>query len=391
VQIINIFNNLSYTNNARKERLTMLSLWSADKAKAHKWYRKPLDECTSSNGNQYSISLKKGIVNKLLVNFIGGGLSWSEETANNPITISSMLKKKEAFYINNISNMQLNFMHIGILNANDKRNPFRDWYILNIPYSTADFHIGNNDYIYRSINGDSKTLFHRGEKNAATALNVLHDFFPKTPDTLLIMGESAGAFGCVAHSPAIKNIYPNCKNIIVYSEGSHIRSPLWQEITKSIWKVNDILMKYIKSEDLIFDLFIYARDNMPSNTIFMHSNSVWDKDLVAFMNKMNNGKLEINATSLQEFNDSLKETVNKLKREIPNYSYYLTDYGMKKDGTSRFNLFIVSFKESLNSCNEVALISSLPLFILFINATKSLSHTEFECIKIVFEGILSLA
>ena len=312
----------------------MLNLWNSHNVKTQKWYRKQLDGCTSSNGKPYSISLKKGSVNKLLVNFYGGGLSWSEETADRPITISSMLKKREIFYINNVSNMQLPFLHTGYLNANDKRNPFREWHVLNIPYSTADFHIGNNDYTYRSSNGNKKTLFHHGEKNVKTALKVLMAFFPNTPDTLLIMGVSAGAFGCVAHSPEIKNIFPDCKNIIVYSEGSHIRSSLWQEIVRNIWKVNDNLMPYIKSDDLIFDLFRYARDNMPSRTHFMHSNSVWDKDLVAFMNKMKYGKLEISPNALQEFHNTLKDTVSKLKREIPNYSYYLTDYGKKKNGTT---------------------------------------------------------
>ena len=299
-----------------------------------KWEQKRLDGCVSSNGKPYIISLKKGTVNKLLVNFVGGGMSWSEETAARPISMSSMLMKKETFYISDVSSTVLRFMHVGILKANDPRNPFNDWFVLNIPYVTADFHIGNNDFAYRSLNGENKTLYHHGEKNVAAALAVLKTFFPRTPETLLIMGVSAGAFGCVAHAPVIRNIYPECKNTVVYSEGSFIRSFLWKSIVRDVWKVNNNLAAYIESDDLIYDLFRYARDNMPKDTRFLHSNSVWDAELSGFMYKMNHGKKEVCSQALREFHDSLADTVTKLKDELPNYSYYLTDYGKKNDGTT---------------------------------------------------------
>jgi hypothetical protein len=321
----------------------MLGIWNENNAKTQKWYRKSLDGCVGSNGKPYSITLKKGTAKKLLVNFVGGGLSWNEETAAKPISVSAMLRKKEVFYINGLSNTALNLMHIGILKADDKRNPFNDWSILNIPYTTADFHIGNNEYAYLSASGENKILYHHGEKNIAAALVVLRNFFQETPETILIMGGSAGAFGCVAHSPAIKNLYPDCENVIVYSEGSHIRSPLWRDIARDIWKVNENLAAYIESDDLIFDLFRSARDNMPSHTFFLHSNSVWDSELVRFTHKMYHGKLEVNSEGLRTFHDTLKDTVKKLKKEIPNYSYFLTDYGKKKDGSTP-HIFIGSPK-----------------------------------------------
>ena len=312
----------------------MLSLWNPNNAKLHKWYRKPLDGCKSSIGNPYSITLKKGNVNKLIVNFFCGGLSWNEETAARPITVSSFITKREAFYIDNIPNILLSSIHVGILNSKDTRNPFRDWYILNIPYSTGDFHIGNNDFTYHSKNGDEKVLYHHGDKNVKAALNVLPEFFPDTPEAMLIMGMSAGAFGCVAHSPAIRNIYPDCKNIVVYSEGSHIHTSLWHGIAKDILKVNKNLLSYINSDDLIYDLFRYAKDNMPSHTTFLHSNSIFDKELLSYMNKLNHGKLEVNTIALKEYFDTLINVVKRLKEEIPDYFYYLTDFGMKKDGTT---------------------------------------------------------
>jgi len=295
----------------------------------------PLDGCVCSNGTPYRVSLKKGKVNKLLVNFVGGGLSWNQETAAKPLTIGTMLRKKEGFYIPDAPPMLMKLAHIGLLKAGDTRNPFHDWHVLNIPYASADFHLGDNDYLYQSVKGESRVLHHHGQKNVAAALALLKAYFPQTPDTLVIMGQSAGGFGCVAYAPQIQAMYPECKHTIVYSEGSHLHSALWSEIARDVWRVNPDLQAYIESEDLIVDLFRYARDNMPASTLFLHSNTVWDKMLVEMMYKMNHGKKIVNAEARKAFHDTLGNAVRMLKQEIPQYTYFLTDHGKSpKDGTT---------------------------------------------------------
>ena len=299
-----------------------------------KWHLHPLHGCVSGNGKPYSISLKKGTENKLLVNFLGGGASWSEETAKKPITVQSLLRKKEAFYIPHVSPSMMSLGHVGLLSAKDKRNPFRNWHVLNIPYSTADFHIGAHDFQYTDDRGKDKTLYHHGAKNVATALKELKDFFPQAPDMLMISGVSGGAFGCLAHAPAIQSLYPDCSNIVIYAEGAHLRSSIWPKTTQDIWKIDPDLAAHLNSEDLIVDLFRYAKDNMPSDTKFLYSISVWDEALTQFMSKMNHGKTEITEQTLEEFHTSLIDIVKILKTEIKNYAYYLTDYGKRKDGAT---------------------------------------------------------
>lgn len=300
----------------------------------HKWYAHPLAGCVSGNGKPYTISLKQGTEQKLLVNFLGGGASWGAETARKPITMGSLLGRREGFYINHVSPMMLKLGHVGLLAARDRRNPFHNWHILNIPYSTADFHIGAHDFHYKDHRGKDKILYHHGAKNVAAALTELKCFFNKTPDTLVIAGVSGGAFGCLAHAPAIRSLYPKCGNIVVYTEGAHLRAPIWQETLRDVWKASPDLAVYAESEDLVFDLFRYAADNMPMGTKFLYSASVWDEALTRFMAKMNHGKVEITQQTLQEFHTTLIDVVKKLKAEIKDYSYYLTDYGKKQDGTT---------------------------------------------------------
>jgi len=300
----------------------------------NKWHLYPLKGCVSGNGKPYGVSLKKGRENKLLVNFLGGGASWSEETAKKPITIPSLLRKKEVFYIPHVSPSMMKLGHVGLLSTKDKRNPFCDWHVLNIPYSTADFHIGAQDFQYQDDRGKDKMLHHHGAKNVTAALTELKRFLPQTPDMLLISGTSGGAFGCLAHAPAIKNLYPNCSNIVVYAEGAHLRAPIWQNTIQNIWNVDPDLAAHLNSEDLIVDLFRYAESNLPRDTKFLYAVSVWDDALTRFMSKMNHGKTEITKQTLEEFHHSLIDVVNTLKAEIQNCAHYLTDYGKKKDGTT---------------------------------------------------------
>ena len=315
--------------------MTVLSLWEAEKAKLHTWYHNPLEGCVSSNGRPYSISLKRGNTNKLLVFFVGGGGSWNEETAARPLTVASTLMGEDAYYISDLSAFEMEFMHVGILNATDRRNPFHGWDMLTLPYSTADFHIGNNDYPYKDTKGRDKVLHHHGARNVQMALEVLREFHSETPEILAIAGLSAGAFGCVAHCAQIEKLYPECKNIVVYSEGSHLHSAQWPAIIRDIWKASPDLVEYSNSNDLIVDLFRYAHDKMPPHTKFLHSNSLWDKELTRFMYKMNHDSFLINEEALQEFNATLLSVVKTLRSEIDNYSYYITDYERSRiDGTT---------------------------------------------------------
>ena len=299
-----------------------------------KWQIKKLDGCVSSNGKPYYVSLKPGRVNKLLVNFLGGGASWNEETAQRPMTLPALMAKKEAFYIPHMSPMMLKLGQVGLLSAKDGRNPFHDWYILNIPYATADFHIGNADFSYRDSRGRGKILHHHGAKNAQAAIAQLKPFFSQTPDVLAITGSSAGAFGCLAHGANIAALYPACENITLYAEGANLVWARWPEIASDVWQVGPELKAYIKSKDLVFDLFSYARDHMPKHTRFLHAVSVWDEALTRFMAKMNHGKMEINEERLADFHTSLLSVVKKLEENIEQYRYYLTDYGKQKDGTT---------------------------------------------------------
>ena len=298
--------------------------------KPQTWYRKELAGAMASNGSPYNVTFKKGTVNKLLVFFIGGGASWNEETAMQPMSLSAMLMKKDCYYIPYLPNVQLGLLHVGFLSPKADRNPFKDWHILTLPYSTADFHLGNNKFNYQN----TKTLHHSGAKNVDKALEFLKTVVPNDIDNLVIAGVSAGGFGCAAHAPKIATMFPRCENIVVYVEGSYLKFDQWPAVAKNVWQVEKELLAAIVSDDMIADLLTYANDKMPKITTFLHALTVWDDTLIKFMNKMKYDKLAITDEGRMYFHDNLIKTVATLKNKIPNYHYYLTDYGKKKNGTT---------------------------------------------------------
>ena len=56
----------------------------------NKWYRQVLAGGKSSNGRPYFVTFKRGASATLLVNSLGGGASWNEETAGKPLSVGAL-------------------------------------------------------------------------------------------------------------------------------------------------------------------------------------------------------------------------------------------------------------------------------------------------------------
>src|SRR5512135_1050366 len=159
--------------------------------KPNTWYRLPLPPGRGlcSEGSPYRGWVKKGSSRKLIVCFDGGGVAYDEFTAARPIILTG----RQGFYFPKVSFLN-DLLHGGILAANDPQNPFNDWDALQLGYATADFHVGNTDFPYTGLKGESRVLHHCGKCNTAALLELAGEVFPET-EQLLITGESAGAFG----------------------------------------------------------------------------------------------------------------------------------------------------------------------------------------------------
>lgn len=303
--------------------------------KAHRWYKLVLkkDSARSSDGSSYPIYLKKGISNKLIVFFSGGGMSWSEYSAARPMTLLRTLRGVDSYYFPSVP-AYLELANGGMLAAKDTHNPFDDWNVILLPYSSGDFHTGNTEFHYRDLRGRDQAFYHWGAKNVNAALDAVKSAFGN-PDQLLIAGESAGAFGCVAQAPNVLKYFPNCPKIAVYSDSAVLFWPRWKEIVRDVWKADPSLSDCLQSDgNLILDWFEWLYHEMGDRVIYLQSCSIHDDVLSTFQNKLNHDIFVLNPEAISEFNVHLNETIQTLSCKIPSYRYFLSEQDKKEKDSS---------------------------------------------------------
>ncbi|MEM0315622.1 MAG: alpha/beta fold hydrolase [Archaeoglobaceae archaeon] len=164
------------------------------------WIKVDLPEpCKTGNGNQSFIMVKKGSgenASKLLFYLEGGGACVDFLTCR-PLTEGGTVVKLDLNFTQLIATYNM-----GIFNFSNPLNPFRDWTIVFVPYSTGDFHQGNRVVKYYNITNpnnpaESKTIYHVGYVNAIVAMrwiNASGNF-----DKVVVAGSSAGGFGTILH------------------------------------------------------------------------------------------------------------------------------------------------------------------------------------------------
>ena len=299
-----------------------------------KWNRIDLGGNTiSADGSEYYILTKSGDKNSgnnWIIYLSGGGMNWDEPSTAVPISLSSILKGERLTYFASIPFFKLNMMK-GILEEGNESNPFGNWNYLYIPYSTGDFHIGNNSVEY-SKNGKTYYSYHNGSNNVLAALG----WFQKnagTPDNIFICGESAGGFGAAFWTPYIAEIYPQAR-IFEYSDSSYIQTDKWKDIINSYWNADfEGKFGFEPEADLITATFAHNAETY-SDITFLQSNTLYDNLLMDFQRRLNDTEL-----TDSEYKDiwsiEMLASAEHLANKFSNYHYFITDYSLStKDGTT---------------------------------------------------------
>jgi hypothetical protein len=293
----------------------------------HIWYKVPLEGCVCSEGSPYPGFIKRGReTGKLVFYFAGGGLSWNETTADSDHQWRKVFTGRLAFYNTKVGRYAETGLG-GILQKDDPANPFNDWNFVYAPYATGDLHFGSGDFPYVDARGRNRVLHHHGARNTAALLKLAVETFPNT-ETILIAGESAGAFGAVANAPGIVHAFGGIKKAIIYSDASQLRFPGWKGILRDVWKSDPALVEAIPEGDgrLIKQIFEWAWKALGEKAIFLHSNTTCDGILCMVENIMNTGNRKTPPEAIEKFTAGLREDMAALAAEIPQYRYYLTDY-----------------------------------------------------------------
>jgi hypothetical protein len=183
--------------------------------KINEWTEiRPKGNTRCARGTPFVYFVKRGkSLDKVIVEFMGGGACWSKETcglqtaifsetAENARQMFRDLPKFETvdYYANKTGSSNYFFPYRGFV---EKGASFQDHTHIFIPYCTGDLHWGNNAIQYTK---DLK-IYHFGAVNANSAVEFLYNSFPSSPKSVFVTGCSAGAYGSLLWATKIMKHY----------------------------------------------------------------------------------------------------------------------------------------------------------------------------------------
>ena len=308
----------------RYHRLRQAELLRAE-AVPGTWIEIAPEGIVSGNGEPVYTEMRIGTENKVIVLFYGGGVSVSEYMASRPYIGTWTFADEIGFYAADLVGTIPDYLESGI-GTSFQNNPFRDWTILVIPYTTGDFHMGTADYAYTDMDGEQEVLHHHGYTNFRAIMDEAMLYLDEDPEQLLIAGWSAGGFGAAALAgELIEEYFPGAGNTTLCVDSSILLWDGFAETAREIWGAPEEIADRIRTENLIVDLMSSLYDTYGDSLTYLYIGSTHDGALARYQNYFNTGVYRASNAQGQLFLLSLRDTLSELKRSIPTLGVYLFD------------------------------------------------------------------
>jgi len=284
----------------------------------------------SSTGGQWMGAFKKGTENKLVIYFYGGGVSVDEYTAACGISRQG----KEFFYFDDMSfwkDVAYNCFKAGF-GSDAEDNPFKNWSVAVLPYTTGDFHIGTGDFEYTDLEGNKDTLYHHGYTNFKLFMEKVMPY-TGTPEAIVVSGSSAGGFGTSFLSEDITELYPEVENFVACVDASQLYWDKFPEVCKNVWKAPEHIANRFVSDNPVYDCLTTLHNDKPYVKI-LFTCSKRDNALVGFNNYFEKGAKTLGTLEEGEiFQQRLQNFVNNLLALGDNAGVFIWDDMISDDET----------------------------------------------------------
>lgn len=217
----------------------------------------PEGDTICSDGTPYRFFVRGGDPERVIIDFQGGGACWDPNTC----TAADILYSSQAGTLDGF----LEYLDNGILGGIfDPDGDYGEWTIVHVPYCTGDIHWGSSvqDYL------PELTVHHNGFVNAQTVLDWVYERYPE-PDTILVSGCSAGAYGAALHSAYVADHYPDASITVLADSGAGIITEDFLVASLPNWNAQQNLPPFIDAlqrpiEELSLpDLYIAIGDHFP--------------------------------------------------------------------------------------------------------------------------------
>lgn len=283
-----------------------------------------------ADSSQYRFFFRKGTVNKLMIWFQGGGACWNDLTCT-----ASLNPMGKGFYNSRII-PAMSERH-GVFDLDNKQNPFKDWHVVYLPYCTGDLHLGDFAQVYTAIGGVEVKINHRGAVNVQAALDWVFEAFP-TIDKVFVAGKSAGGYGAIFWTKAIKDHFSQSP-VFQLSDCSSVVSDSLPPILEKNWHsqlVEDLKMQPTAS--LLADAYITIGKQYAQGLHLAQVNSMYDGVLVGYTGALE-GVYFPKATFVQSWSQKMQEATETIAENLNNFVYFNTDFGQGPDGKTPHTYF----------------------------------------------------
>ena len=287
---------------------------------AEGWNRfDPGGETICSLGAPYAFFARPGTVNKLIVDFIGGGACWDALTCNMP----------DDFFYAEVESVPFRFaiptdnVPHGIYDHARAENPFADWYHVVVPYCTGDLHWGDSVTTYGKGTANEVTINHKGAVNVRAVLKWVYDNF-SGPEQILVTGCSAGSYGSALWSADVMNHYPKAEVFQFGDSGAGIMTEGFFAESLSSWNIGPAFPAFIPELDpskvdidtmTMPDLYAGIANHFPKQKMSQYS-AFRDHEQVFYF-------IWVGGTDGQEFSRLLQASWAEIEQRAPNFASFL--------------------------------------------------------------------
>lgn len=313
----------------------------------------PLDGTPLDNSFQFYF--KQGKSKNVLVYFNGGGSCWNDATCVASLALEAVEGDRPTY---NPSILQENSPVDagGVFDDSNRRNPFKDWSKVFIPYCTGDLHAGSSEVVYTDVDG-SITGFpgapvpvkHKGFDNFLAVQDWMKTHFKgrsrhkNAIDKMLVTGSSAGGYGATLNFPYLQDTFPRAKAMLFADASASIVSEGFVDDvfrSGSPWNFENTLPTIFRSglgtytaADLNVDLFQRLSYRYPRSR-FAQYTTEFDGVQVLFnkvMDQIDQGNTNPFTWALQpsdylyfaDWNARMTASFGQIADTTRNYQYYI--------------------------------------------------------------------
>ena len=285
-------------------------------------------ETVCANGSDYRFFVHEGTLNKLVIDFQGGGACWNGESCASPYA-RPRPELGFGLYLDRLSIDQDDAR--GIYDRTNAENPLKDWYHVFTPYCTGDLHIGNTTQTYTNpFTSDDYSIEHRGAVNAQAVLDWTFEQF-SAPESIFVTGCSAGAYGAAYWTDAVRNNYPDAD---IYQLGDCGAGVISDDLSAQLALSWNVLETF---SDITFDAStvsnVYLDTLEASHKLKMAQyNTAFDGTQIFFYAYGEN-KLPISLETGKEWAEKLTKSLEYIENKGSNFYAFTSSYDENNDLT----------------------------------------------------------